>query len=229
MARLVGLTAGHATGDDDPDGELLCDADLAILAADEERYAAYTAAIRREYAHVPDDAFKAGRAQVLKALLELPSIYRLAPLRAAWEERARRQPGGRAQRLRCFGRRRPAARSRAASSRGGSRVAPSHSAGLEPEVRDVVVVAVERSPRRAQHLGEHVQFLVRQVADQVRPEPAPPRPARLVDEDQRSTWCRSTPRSAANPRASGTPSRAASAVRSSGIFCDWRSASTRAR
>ena len=26
---------------------------------------------------------------MLKALLELPSIYRLAPLRAAWEERAR--------------------------------------------------------------------------------------------------------------------------------------------
>jgi predicted metal-dependent HD superfamily phosphohydrolase len=89
VARLVGLTAGHATGDDDPDGELLCDADLAILAADPQRYAEYTAAIRREYAHVPDDAFRAGRAQVLKALLELPSIYRLAPLREAWEERAR--------------------------------------------------------------------------------------------------------------------------------------------
>lgn len=89
VARLVGLTAGHATGDDDPDGELLCDADLAILASDEERYAAYTAAIRREYAHVPDDAFADGRAQVLKALLELPSIYRLPPLREAWEARAR--------------------------------------------------------------------------------------------------------------------------------------------
>jgi predicted metal-dependent HD superfamily phosphohydrolase len=89
VARLVGLTAGHATEDDDPDGELLCDADLAILAADEQTYAAYTAAIRQEYAHVPDDAFKDGRAQVLKALLELPSIYRLAPLRAAWEEKAR--------------------------------------------------------------------------------------------------------------------------------------------
>ncbi|MFF5079470.1 metal-dependent phosphohydrolase [Actinoplanes sp. NPDC000266] len=89
VARLVGLTAGHATGDDDPDGELLCDADLAVLAGDDEQYAAYTAAIRREYAHVPDDAFKDGRAQVLKALLELPSIYRLAPLREQWEARAR--------------------------------------------------------------------------------------------------------------------------------------------
>ena len=89
VARLVGLTAGHATEDGDPDGELLCDADLAVLAGDESAYREYTAAIRREYAHVSDADFAAGRAQVLKALLELPSIYRLEPLRAAWEERAR--------------------------------------------------------------------------------------------------------------------------------------------
>lgn len=89
VARLVSLTAGHATGEDDPDGELLCDADLSILAAGVERYAAYVQAVRREYAHVPDDAFEEGRAQVLKALLELPSIYRLAPLKEAWEAKAR--------------------------------------------------------------------------------------------------------------------------------------------
>jgi predicted metal-dependent HD superfamily phosphohydrolase len=89
VARLVGLTAGHATEDDDPDGELLCDADLAVLAGDDQHYAEYVAAIRREYAHVPDEDFKAGRAQVLKALLELPAIYRLEPLREAWEDRAR--------------------------------------------------------------------------------------------------------------------------------------------
>jgi len=89
VSRLVSLTAGHATEEDDPDGELLCDADLAVLAGDDDAYAAYTAAIRREYAHVPDDAFQDGRAQVLKALLELPSIYRLAPLRAEWEAQAR--------------------------------------------------------------------------------------------------------------------------------------------
>jgi predicted metal-dependent HD superfamily phosphohydrolase len=94
VARLVGLTAGHATTADDPDGELLCDADLAILASDGDRYAEYTAAIRREYAHVSDDAFRAGRRQVLRALLELPSIYRLAPLREAWESTARANLAG---------------------------------------------------------------------------------------------------------------------------------------
>jgi predicted metal-dependent HD superfamily phosphohydrolase len=89
VARLVGLTAGHATAETDPDGELLCDADLAILAADPDRYDAYTEAIRREYAHVPDDTFRAARAQVLVSLLELPAIYRHTPLHEAWEDRAR--------------------------------------------------------------------------------------------------------------------------------------------
>ncbi|MEV6344441.1 metal-dependent phosphohydrolase [Actinoplanes sp. NPDC051851] len=88
VARLVGLTAGHATDETDPDGELLCDADLAILAADAERYATYAAAIRREYAHVPDADFRAGRSRVLHELLRLPSIYRHAPIRAQWESRA---------------------------------------------------------------------------------------------------------------------------------------------
>ena len=40
----------------------------------------------------PTTAFRAGRTQVLKALLELPSIYRLAPLRDAWEETGPGEP-----------------------------------------------------------------------------------------------------------------------------------------
>ncbi|SDT75660.1 HD domain-containing protein [Actinoplanes derwentensis] len=89
VARLVGLTAGHATEDDDPDGELLCDADLSILAAEKQRYIDYTSAIRREYAHVPDGAFRGARSQVLTELLRLPSIYRHAEIRDQWEDRAR--------------------------------------------------------------------------------------------------------------------------------------------
>ena len=58
-------------------------------AAEPERYAAYTEAIRREYAHVPEDTFRAARAQVLVSLLELPAIYRHAPLHEAWEASAR--------------------------------------------------------------------------------------------------------------------------------------------
>jgi len=49
VARLVRLTAGHDPAPDDANGETLCDADLAILAAPAEEYAAYTRAVRAEY------------------------------------------------------------------------------------------------------------------------------------------------------------------------------------
>jgi predicted metal-dependent HD superfamily phosphohydrolase len=88
-ARLVRLTAGHAVEPGDANGALLADADLAILAAAPADYDRYATAIRAEYAHVPDDAFRAGRAAVLDALAGLPSLYRVVPERAEWEARAR--------------------------------------------------------------------------------------------------------------------------------------------
>ncbi|MDG4806478.1 metal-dependent phosphohydrolase [Micromonospora sp. WMMD1120] len=87
--RLVLLTAGHTVAADDQDGALLCDADLAVLAAPPEAYARYAAAIRREYAHVPEPAFRAGRAAVLTGLLALPALFRLPPLAGSWEAAAR--------------------------------------------------------------------------------------------------------------------------------------------
>jgi predicted metal-dependent HD superfamily phosphohydrolase len=89
VTRLVRLTKSHAPADGDRNGALLCDADLAILAAPPDRYAAYATAIREEYAHVGEDAFRAGRAAVLEALLEMPALYRVPRLRAAWEAAAR--------------------------------------------------------------------------------------------------------------------------------------------
>ena len=67
----------------------LSDADLAILAAETERYADYTASVRREYAHVPDADFAVGRALVLRDLLSKPALFQTAHGRAAWEARAR--------------------------------------------------------------------------------------------------------------------------------------------
>ena len=43
VARLVRLTADHMPGSRDPEGDLLCDADLAVLAGTPEEYAAYVA------------------------------------------------------------------------------------------------------------------------------------------------------------------------------------------
>ncbi|MCG8920524.1 HD domain-containing protein [Actinokineospora sp. PR83] len=90
VARLVRLTKGHRTEPGDTNGEVLCDADLAILAATPEDYDAYARAVRFEYAHVPDEAFHAGRAVVLRGLLDLPSLYRTPLARSRWDARARR-------------------------------------------------------------------------------------------------------------------------------------------
>ncbi|WP_406078126.1 metal-dependent phosphohydrolase [Micromonospora sp. NBC_00858] len=89
VRRLVLLTAGHVVAPGDRDGELLCDADLAVLAAPPATYDRYAAAIRREYAHVPEPAFRVGRAMVLTGLLALPALFRLPPLAGRWEQPAR--------------------------------------------------------------------------------------------------------------------------------------------
>lgn len=89
VGRLVRLTAGHHVAADDADGALLCDADLAILAADWEQYFAYTAAIRDEYRHVPDEQFRQGRRVILTALLEQGPLFR-TPRGVELEAAARR-------------------------------------------------------------------------------------------------------------------------------------------
>ncbi|GIJ51585.1 hypothetical protein Val02_84710 [Virgisporangium aliadipatigenens] len=89
VVRLVRLTAGHAPTAEDRNGRLLCDADLAVLAGTPQEYDAYAAAVRREYAHVPDELFRAGRSAVLRQLRDLPTLYRAVPDRAAWDSRAR--------------------------------------------------------------------------------------------------------------------------------------------
>ncbi|OIJ84894.1 HD domain-containing protein [Streptomyces colonosanans] len=90
VARLVRLTGTHAPEPGDANGAVLCDADLAILAAPAETYAAYTAAIREEYGFVPDDAFGAARAALLRQLLRLPRLFRTPYGEREWEEPARR-------------------------------------------------------------------------------------------------------------------------------------------
>lgn len=90
VARLVRLTVSHDPAPDDRDGEVLCDADLAVLAGSPERYAAYAAAVRAEYAFVPDPDFTAGRAAVLRQLLALPQLFRTPLGRDRWEHTARR-------------------------------------------------------------------------------------------------------------------------------------------
>jgi predicted metal-dependent HD superfamily phosphohydrolase len=88
-ARLVLLTASHRPERGDRNAAVLCDADLAILGAPPERYLEYAAEVRQEYAAVPDEAFRRGRAEVLRSLRDAPALFHTALARERYEERAR--------------------------------------------------------------------------------------------------------------------------------------------
>jgi predicted metal-dependent HD superfamily phosphohydrolase len=88
VTRLERLTATHHPHAEDVNGQVLCGADLAILAATAEDYARYTAAVRAEYAHVSDDQFRAGLTAVLGAVLDGPSMFATPEGRRRWETAA---------------------------------------------------------------------------------------------------------------------------------------------
>jgi predicted metal-dependent HD superfamily phosphohydrolase len=89
VERLVLLTVDHDPGPDDADGAVLCDADLAVLAAPPDAYAGYASAVRAEYGHLSDADFTAGRIAVLERLLALPALYRLPENAQRWTATAR--------------------------------------------------------------------------------------------------------------------------------------------
>ncbi|MEP9382660.1 hypothetical protein [Nocardioides sp. KR10-350] len=89
VARLVRLTEFHSPDDTDGNGCVLSDADLAILAADTDRYDEYAAAVREEYSHLGDELFRAGRTQVLQGLLAKEQLFHTPYARERWETRAR--------------------------------------------------------------------------------------------------------------------------------------------
>ena len=90
VARLIELTKGHQAAEDDRLGGLLVSIDLSILGREPPAYAAYAAAVREEYGHVPDALFRAGRAAVLEHLLEARPLYPDAGYRRRFEAQARR-------------------------------------------------------------------------------------------------------------------------------------------
>lgn len=89
VVRLVELTIEHRPASADAAGQLLCDADLEVLGREASAYRRYALSVRREYAHVPDPAFAAGRASILRKLLEAETLYSSPLARSLWESRAR--------------------------------------------------------------------------------------------------------------------------------------------
>lgn len=90
VGRLVRLTVTHDPQPGDHNGAVLCDADLAALAVPSDDYRRNTAAIRAEYSHIGEDAFRKGRTSVLEGLLAGPAVYRTEAARQRWEAAAQR-------------------------------------------------------------------------------------------------------------------------------------------
>jgi len=89
-SALIMATQGHTATADDPDRAILLDIDLGILGASPARFAEYERQIRAEYAHVPDEAYRAGRARVLDSFARRTWIYATARFHALYEQAARR-------------------------------------------------------------------------------------------------------------------------------------------
>jgi predicted metal-dependent HD superfamily phosphohydrolase len=89
VKQLILATKHHQPIPGNEDSKLLLDADLASLAAEPAEYAANVQAVRQEYAHVPDEAFRRGRVQILQAFLDRPRLYQTEPLYTRLEQRAR--------------------------------------------------------------------------------------------------------------------------------------------
>jgi predicted metal-dependent HD superfamily phosphohydrolase len=89
VGRLIRLTKTHQVEPTDRLAAILISIDLSILAAEPSRYDAYAAAIRKEFAHVPDDAYRAGRSDVLSRFAARPVIFPDAAFARTSEQKAR--------------------------------------------------------------------------------------------------------------------------------------------
>jgi predicted metal-dependent HD superfamily phosphohydrolase len=87
VGDLVRATAGHES-DGTADRAVLIDADLAVLGSDPAAYQAYVTGVRAEYGHLDDQAWRRGRADVLRRLLDRRPLYVTEPGRRRWESRA---------------------------------------------------------------------------------------------------------------------------------------------
>jgi predicted metal-dependent HD superfamily phosphohydrolase len=88
VRRLILATADHIART--ADERVLVDADLAILASDPQDYQAYIRAIRYEYAWLPEETFRAGRAAFLEGMCAREHLFATATMRTQAEIQALR-------------------------------------------------------------------------------------------------------------------------------------------
>ena len=89
VAAIVATIDHRLPAGDCPDAALLLDIDLSILGAGAAAFDAYDDAIRREYAHVVEADYRAGRRAILTRFLERDRLYLTEWGHARWEDAAR--------------------------------------------------------------------------------------------------------------------------------------------
>jgi len=101
LARIDALILAtrHSQQPATPDERLLVDIDLAILGAAPARFDEYERQIRDEYGFVPEDVFRARRAQILRGFLARPALFATPALAARLEAPARANLAGAIARL----------------------------------------------------------------------------------------------------------------------------------
>jgi len=90
VGRLIRLTKTHFVEPGDRLGAILISIDLGILGTAAPIYDAYASAIRREYAHISDAAYRERRAAVLERFAARPVIYPDPAFAERFEEKARK-------------------------------------------------------------------------------------------------------------------------------------------
>jgi predicted metal-dependent HD superfamily phosphohydrolase len=88
VTQLI-MATRHGAADLTGDEALIADIDLSILGSDAAAYLRYARNIRTEYSFVPEEAFRAGRAAILRAFVARDRIYFTEPLRLCYESGAR--------------------------------------------------------------------------------------------------------------------------------------------
>ncbi len=86
-AKMILATKKHESHDFQTN--LFTDADLSILGAEAEVYAAYSKQIRREYSLYPDFVYNPGRRKVLQHFLAMERIYKTKEFSDRYETSAR--------------------------------------------------------------------------------------------------------------------------------------------
>ena len=93
VVRGLILATKHSATPATPDAAIVVDIDLSILGKPPEQFDAYEVAIRKEYGHVAESAFRSGRAAVLHGFLSRSRIYSTDSFASRYEMAARQNLG----------------------------------------------------------------------------------------------------------------------------------------